>query len=298
MIVAVRCWSKTHVFWPVALRHSRHPNDTLLSLPRERRNLWVCSTILKSASPYFASLLQSSFLEGALSSMAPNYDGLGSTELDFDDSDDDEALAPPATDSTEAQSTCNHSFHLVKITQATYKTYEAVYSWIMTGYISFALLASTSKAREVEGVVDPTPADGSIVDDSTSMLENSLPLPSTTTPPLPPLPPTLAGSPQPPPRASPKSIYRLAHLLDLPQLQQLALNNINSQLTPTSVAFELFSDVAASYEAFRTLVVDYAVEHWVEVKGSAAWKKMQQRVAQGELMHSVSMFMELSMKLK
>ncbi|KWU41117.1 hypothetical protein RHOSPDRAFT_23601, partial [Rhodotorula sp. JG-1b] len=75
--------------------------------------------------------------------------------------------------------------------------------------------------------------------------------------------------------ASPKSVYRLAHLLELDELQEIALNNFRSQLTVHNAATELFSDVASAYPALRDIALDFILENWTDVRASSAWKKMK-----------------------
>ncbi|GEM09179.1 proteophosphoglycan ppg4 [Rhodotorula toruloides] len=51
--------------------------------------------------------------------------------------------------------------------------------------------------------------------------------------------------------ASPKSLFRLAHYLDLEQLATLALKNLGSQLTPQNDAHELSSRIACCYPRLK-----------------------------------------------
>ncbi|BGP29534.1 hypothetical protein JCM10296v2_001273 [Rhodotorula toruloides] len=95
--------------------------------------------------------------------------------------------------------------------------------------------------------------------------------------------------------ASPKSVYRLAHLLGLDALAALALENLKSQLTPKNASYELYSDVACCYPAVRDIVLAYVVEHWNEVGKSKAAADMQDKAEQGEL--PVGTAMMLAVKL-
>ncbi|BGP22328.1 proteophosphoglycan ppg4 [Rhodotorula toruloides] len=83
--------------------------------------------------------------------------------------------------------------------------------------------------------------------------------------------------------ASPKSVYRLAHLLGIDALASLALENLKSQLTPKNALCELYSDVACCYPAVRDVVLAYVLEHWSEVVETQAAGEMQDEAELGEL---------------
>ncbi|KAL7336952.1 Proteophosphoglycan ppg4, partial [Rhodotorula toruloides] len=83
--------------------------------------------------------------------------------------------------------------------------------------------------------------------------------------------------------ASPKSVYRLAHYLGLEQLAKVALNNLESQLTPKNAACELFSRLACCYPQLRDVVLSYVVENWEKVVESGAWKEMEKDADAGKL---------------
>lgn len=73
--------------------------------------------------------------------------------------------------------------------------------------------------------------------------------------------------------SSPKSVFRLAHHLELPELRALALEAFSSQLTPTNLALELFSSEAIKYDKLRKVVVEVAAKQWAGVKGSEGMKE-------------------------
>ncbi|GAA5873323.1 hypothetical protein JCM3774_005941 [Rhodotorula dairenensis] len=61
---------------------------------------------------------------------------------------------------------------------------------------------------------------------------------------------------------SPKSVYRLAHLLELEELQEVAVRDFAAQLTSDNVVKELFSDVASSYKELRDTALDVTARDW------------------------------------
>lgn len=102
----------------------------------------------------------------------------------------------------------------------------------------------------------------------------------------------------PPPSVSPKSVYRLAHLLEHFALQSLALEEIASQLTPANVATELFGDVARAYPEVWKVEMDYCVKHWAQVKDSKAMKEIEGLVEREELPGGGRVLMELAKRLR
>jgi hypothetical protein len=98
--------------------------------------------------------------------------------------------------------------------------------------------------------------------------------------------------------ASPKSVYRLAHLLDLTELCQLALESIQSQLTPLNVALELFSNFSGVYDEVRKVEMDYFLARYDEVKANEGMSRVEDRVAKGELSYYGTTSMELFRKLR
>lgn len=92
-------------------------------------------------------------------------------------------------------------------------------------------------------------------------------------------------------------MYRLAHLLSLPDLSAQALASLSSQLTPSNVLYELFDSVSGAYDEVQKLELAYAIEHWKEVKGSPAMLLAEKRVELGELGHPVGMLLKLAKSL-
>ncbi|KAL8291334.1 hypothetical protein RQP46_002312 [Phenoliferia psychrophenolica] len=84
-------------------------------------------------------------------------------------------------------------------------------------------------------------------------------------------PPATRSRPLP---ASPKAIYRLAHILDLPKLQSIALSAIILNLTPAAVVNELFSETSGTYDDVLDALIKYAAAHRAEIKETEEWRKV------------------------
>ncbi|GAA5832864.1 hypothetical protein JCM3766R1_007072 [Sporobolomyces carnicolor] len=219
------------------------PNDVCFTFPRTGRTLWSNETILRKASPYLAALLDSGFSESISASATPptRQAETAMDPYDFDESDEEsDTLQAPQEKQKETELA---KFKRIDIKQAPYTTYANVLCWIGSGYIQFAKIRSTQQ-------VDLSLIFGKRRPESAK-------------------PPSLLPRP-----ASPKSVYRLAHLLELRELSAIALANFKSQLNVYNAAHELNSDTAGSYPEIRDIVIEYVVEHWKEVIKSAAWRQM------------------------
>ncbi|KAK4703084.1 hypothetical protein P7C70_g3131, partial [Phenoliferia sp. Uapishka_3] len=222
---------------------SPHHSNVCFIFPRDGRQLWGNAETLASASPYLKLLLQSGFDEGQEQTEAPAPKGTGKRlQLPFDDSDDEEAL--PALKESLVSSACTYPRRAVEITQASYVTYMAVLCWICTDFIDWAPLSSTFS--------DPTGRAKALA--VRKQREPNLPAP-----------------------ASPKSVYRLAHLLELPKLTQLALDAITSQLTVDNIIQELFSETSGDFEDVRELLVSFAINNRVNLRTKATWGDIEGR---------------------
>ncbi|GAA5856714.1 hypothetical protein JCM8547_008804 [Rhodosporidiobolus lusitaniae] len=114
-------------------------------------------------------------------------------------------------------------------------------------------------------------------DDSDEEKEKDEALVASTQTVLPPEAPLTGLMPHPLTPVSPKSVYRLAHLLDLPALLSLALVTFRSQLTVSNAAIELFSETAACYDEIGTAVLDSVWVNLAAVKASAGWEEARSR---------------------
>ena len=191
-------------------------------------------------------------------------------EREFDDSDDDEeediipestpipstasdtpaaATVPSADSLTKADS----SFRLVNIDAAAYTTYHAVLCYLQTGHITFAPLRSSFRLQP----------------ESTTLRNAKIA--------------ELHSNPSHPRPASPKSVYRLAHFLELPKLADLALANIKAQLSEENIAFEVFGDVAAVYDDVAKVEMEFAIENEELMHSSPAMEEVGKLVESGDL---------------
>ncbi|GAA5906107.1 hypothetical protein JCM5296_001048 [Sporobolomyces johnsonii] len=250
---------------------NRSPNNVCFDFPRTSQQLWSNEDNLRKLSTYYASLLSSDFAEGSTTSqLVPISSSLVDYTYEDSDAETDGLEVGPKVKSKKGEKPGEHEeqdqnkesidsapFKTVPVVDTAYTTYFAVLVWIATGYIRFAPLRSkfTSDARGAEQ------ARAAEID---KMLFSHSDL-------------------QLPPPASPKSVYRLAHLLELPELLQLAFDNYKSQISAANVAYELYSDVSCSYEAIRDVALEFAVAHWKEVGGAEGTREMERRAYAEEL---------------
>ncbi|BGP12339.1 hypothetical protein JCM10213v2_000252 [Rhodosporidiobolus nylandii] len=250
------------------------PHNVRLFCPHAHKDgaeLWVKGDILSRSSPYLKDLLSSGFAEaqprrskrartsgGAETTAAASQD-----EKDFDDSDDETddflfSKKPPSlSQSSEAD---DISFRQITITQTAFSTYHAVLVYLQTGFIHFAPLSSSFPLSDP---AHPTRRDflSSKHDE-----DPSLPLP-----------------------VSPTSAYRLAHLLQLEDLQKRALEAVRTSLTVKGAATELFSDTSVAYEDLRKVILEFVKENWAKVKESEGWKQHVEKAERDEVPSSIVM---------
>jgi hypothetical protein len=241
--------------------HSSHSHSStkrcLLQVSSHRSSSLVKRALLCTASPYLKQLLTSAFFEGTASTNST------STAAAFDDyafaESDDETDKMEQEKRMTKQSDPNTPFKTITVTDTAYSTYLAVLIWLQSRHITFAPLLSSFRK------------DGQTSDQALSARSGALPTPSASKNPLFPLP------------ASPKSVYRLAHLLEIDELAALALDNLRSQLTPQNAAYELYSDVATCYPAVRDIVLDFILDNLDGFRTAKATEEMQGKAEAGEL---------------
>ncbi|BGP12389.1 hypothetical protein JCM10213_002006 [Rhodosporidiobolus nylandii] len=251
------------------------PHDVRIFFPSigtDGAELWASSALLSSASPYLKDLLSSDFAEaqprrskrartgGAVEVQAPEQ-----APKDFEDSDDETdryllATKPPSLSSS--SETDDLSYLQITVTQAAFSTYHAVLVYLQTGFIHFAPLSSSFASSATSTRRDFL---------SSKHAKNpSLPLP-----------------------VSPKSAYRLAHLLGVRDLQRHCLTAISTSLKPEMVAAELFGETASCYDAIRGALIDYAVENWLAVRNSAEWRKITRKMKGEEVPGATAILLEI-----
>ncbi|GAA6002662.1 hypothetical protein JCM10207_007615 [Rhodosporidiobolus poonsookiae] len=246
--------------------HSRQlPHNIRLCFPRPHKDgaeLWSSSDLLLRSSAYFKTLLESGFAETVSRrgkrkrvqspveplpqpSQADNY---------FSDSDDETdaflfSKNPPVLDSSSEADEV--SYRQITITHTAFSTYRAILVYLSTGFIRFTPLSSSF----------PTTAWATRDAFLANAYEDnpSLPLP-----------------------VLPKSAYRLAHLLQLEDLQQLCLDALRGSLAPRYASIELFSSASLLYAALRKVIVEHAVKNLDEVKKTGAWKTAMSQLKAGE----------------
>ncbi|GAA5985162.1 hypothetical protein JCM10908_002551 [Rhodotorula pacifica] len=230
------------------------PQDVCFVFVGTDFKLWASSDSLAKESDYFRKLLTGDFNESTVisRSVSGNEEEASIQQhRDFSDSDDEtdeQTQSGPQSSAGKADTAYPHKRVIVRDTA--YTTYLAVFVWIGSRHIRFARLASSTKHKPAAPESDALPISAMA---ETDLQDPLLPAP-----------------------ASPKSVYRLAHLLELKQLEELALDNLRSQLSDHNAAYELFSDVASFYPAVRDVALEYVVQHWTAVRASNAWAEMRQ----------------------
>ncbi|KAL1682627.1 hypothetical protein EV122DRAFT_203200, partial [Schizophyllum commune] len=97
-----------------------------------------------------------------------------------------------------------------------------------------------------------------------------------------------------PTACSPKSMYRVAHMLEMKDLQNMCLQNIKSQLDAKNIVQEIFSVFTSRYTEVRVMEVAIFKTHYTACAQER--KRMMLKVAKGELPHCgevVNAFMDL-----
>ena len=243
-----------------ALNSQQSPQDVCFVFPGMTAKLWASSEVLVDRSAYYESLLCSDFSESTMhtdSETAAATSNRAPVSDLFDDSDDETDEHFEAINMQPARLTRPDPLPRkeVVINDTAFTTYQATLVWMSSCYIRFAPLRSSC-----EGLT-------SGIHDSRMHIISEI----------------IEASPRTSLPASPKSVYRLAHLLELKDLQEIALHNLHAQLTVRNAATELFSDVASAYPAVRDAILPYAVRNWAAVCTSSAYEKVKERADAGDL---------------
>lgn len=256
--------------------------------------LWTTSSILAAASDYFSSVGPSSFAstDSARKSkraktIGPSNIVLLEDEEDFTDSGDEAnqvILKALKSDSEEgirspSSSEADHDFTYpeVEVKKSAYSTYRAVVVYLLTKQISWAPLRSAFDSSEsLENAPSGTPSADLAEQISSSMDTSTDPTAFPTR--------SLSlfsrhlSDPHLPLPVSPKSVYRLAHRMGLPALQDLALDAFEERLTVATVATELFGDALVQFQEICEVAMQFAAANWAEVIESEGWKSVAERV--------------------
>lgn len=238
-----------HKFSAGALRQTRQ--DVCFAFGGLDLRLWGTEAALSTASDYLKTLLGPDFAEGVETEgpviIAADDD---SQERLFEDSDDetDEVCGDIYRSRNGNGTTPALPYKKVVVRQTAYTTYAATLVWVACRRIEFAPLKSRAGPKRKDWLKTQLEAN------------SALPAP-----------------------ASPKSVYRLAQILELADLKQLALRNFAAQLTPDNAANELFSDVISAFPELRESALQYVSQNWPRVKKAASWKKAEDQAARNEL---------------
>lgn len=182
--------------------------------------------MLKAASPYFDSLLESNFAEGQLKQGLPLKDVTSGGSWSNEESSDDDELHEPWG-----------PYHDVVITQVDYSTYHAVLLYLHTGHITFADAETPLGAPTADGGPDPE-VEGTFEVSSIEQLH--------------------------PVCASP--VYDLAIRLELDKLASLALIAFRESLSPDNIIHYLCSDLCTVDSELGNVAVESAVEQWTSIE--------------------------------
>ncbi|GAA6033604.1 hypothetical protein NBRC10512_005502 [Rhodotorula toruloides] len=261
------------------LNLSPMPYDVRLFSPNvchDGAELWVEGDFLAQCSDYFETLLSSDFTENVrVSHKRPRTraSGVATTadadHKDFADSDDetDELFLtqnPPSLHVHEGE--CGLEYKQIVITKTAFTTYRAVLAFLRTGYIAFAPLTSACQPLN--------PSSNLTRAARLSELAQKEPI----------FP------------VSPKSAFRLAHLLDLDRLQELCLANLRQSLTTDTVAHELFHEASVCFDAWRDAIVGFVVENWDAVMATKCWKDAYARLERDEIPGATPILLKLMEK--
>lgn len=241
--------------------------------------LWTDADFLGNASEYYQALFASGSLETVVTSRkkrqraaptaaleqkqlpAPAATPAADLSVDWQDSDDETDTFLVERDwmncTTTKQDTAEFDYQEIEVHETAYSTMCANLLYLQTGLIKFAPLRSSLSSPHGLSPDEPTTKRNASLTKS------------------------LEAQPTLPPAVSPKSVYRLAHLLERNDLQQKALDSLASNLTIPGAAAELFSPVSVAYDEVRKIVFDFVVENWDEVKVTEAWRAVRSNVTRG-----------------
>ncbi|KAL8277426.1 hypothetical protein RQP46_010148 [Phenoliferia psychrophenolica] len=220
--------------------------DVRFSFPRTGCELWADSTFLESASPYFKDLFSSGFAEGTLSHTgAP----VAPPVLSSDPNGKRQRVDPDANGGLYDSDDEHDDSTPLPFADASSPPPGPFHSVVVTA-------AAYSTYKAVLGFIYTNQIHF-------KPLRSTKPRPTT----------PLLGA------ASPKSVYRLAHYLEITALKALALEELRLGLTTANAAEELFGDVSKAYPEVLAVYLKLARKNWDVVKGTAGMKAVRERIA-------------------
>ena len=245
--------------------------------------LWTTADFLGKASGYYKALFASGSTEtvtrsrskrqrgpSVTSEQTPLVGAAGSDpKADWEDSDNETDAFLVERDwmncTTTKQDTADFDYQQVEVRETAYSTMCAVLLYLQSGHIDFTPIRSSHALPR-----------GELASRRNASRAESL-----------------KKQPTLPPPVSPKSVYRLAHLLEREELQKLALDSFASSLTINGAAAELFSPASLAYDKLRKVVVDFVVKHWKEVRATEAWHTARAKVASGQTEGGAQVLLDL-----
>ncbi|GAB1521561.1 hypothetical protein RhiTH_004658 [Rhizoctonia solani] len=304
-------------------------SDVEFVIPPRRRGgkskkIWASKRLLSGRAEYFQTMFSSGFAEGA--SLGAD---LVEDDSDYmnahDDSDEEDAEldditwevtsdagiivrvedvetaplipVPSAKPQVPAPVVPGPSKTPVVVRDVAYVTYKAFLYYLYTDTIVFAplksqFLVSSPSASFAQALQLPISSDGAPMnspgigimgrsDSRRGWLKN-----------------WEANYPDRPVPCSAKAIYRLADKLDLEELKARAFTHITKSLSIQSVPFELFSGFSAAFSEIRKVQMDFALQHWSEIRSSDSMKQVLSELRSGkypgyeEVMHQLLGYLE------
>ncbi|BGP40886.1 hypothetical protein JCM10449v2_004851 [Rhodotorula kratochvilovae] len=246
------------------------PHDVRLFFPlvgAKGAELWTSSTLLSSSSPYLETLLESDFAESVSKRIKGEQDEAAesvalrettTTTKNYEDSDDESDALTSRTRAPrvhDPKSGPDFPFRQINIVDTAYTTYRAVLLYLQTHHIAFAPLSSVCAPLDPSAPMTRLERLSSSAD-----LDPSAPFP-----------------------VSPKSAYRLAHLLELSDLEERCLHALRRSLTVASAPHELFDDASVCFPGWRGVVLKFVLRNWDAVTASESWRSLDERIERDEI---------------
>ena len=234
-----------------ALQAQPHATDVRFVFPRpdgKVLELWAHSSVLKEVSPYFKQLLEAGFAESTmLTKEERNSSG-----------QDDATFGLPNTNGDADENADNAIAEAVAQGTATSSDTSLAYHQIViidacyTTYRALLVWINT-------GFIELGPRKMELTTNKDRDEDSGLPQPS-----------------------SAMSMFRLAHLVEIPEMLKLAVEHIIDSLTPSTAADLLFSDLVLCHDTIKKPVLRYCADHWVAVKQSSRFKEVVTRESKEE----------------
>ncbi|TFK48527.1 hypothetical protein OE88DRAFT_1727782 [Heliocybe sulcata] len=159
------------------------------------------------------------------------------------------ACTPRSTGGVERRRGNERGRRVVHISDFSYRTFRAILYFLYTGCIAFAPLTSTYRAAVAQRTLD----EDVLMDRRIFNQQRAIAI----------SPNGEVGSI---PWASPKSIYRLADKLGIPELKVAAAQVIKDSLTPDTIVHELGSSLTSLFPEILQFQEEYAENHWVSAE--------------------------------